>query len=176
MQRAGDFSETLNAQGRQIVIYDPSTTRLVNGVNVRDPFPGIAFRPRQLDPVALKLMQFYPLPNRAPDNVTGANNFRANYVSSAQTQTSIWRRWTTVLGDNDKLTGRYFFNGGPTRNSSVYPIRPPTHPRRRGQCQHYVYGSWTRTLNATLVNDLRFTYIRRSFHAISATGWAAITQ
>jgi hypothetical protein len=71
------------------------------------------------------------------------------------------------LSDNDRLTGRYFFNGGPTRNSSVYADPADT---RTGadNSQHYVYASWTRTINATLVNDLRFTYIRRSFHSISA--------
>ncbi len=54
LQRAGDFSETVNAQGRQIVIYDPSTTRLVNGVNVRDPFPGNRIPTDRLDPVAVE--------------------------------------------------------------------------------------------------------------------------
>lgn len=31
LQRLGDFSETVNSAGRQIAIYDPSTTRTVNG-------------------------------------------------------------------------------------------------------------------------------------------------
>src|SRR3954453_15368295 len=70
------------------------------------------------DPVALKLMPFYPLPNRAPDNITGANNFRDNYVASANANFYIVKV-DHSLTDNDKLTGRYFFNGGPTRNSSV---------------------------------------------------------
>ena len=166
LQRAGDFSETANAQGRQIVIYDPSTTRLVNGVNVRDPFPGNRIPTDRLDSVGLKLMQFYPLPNRNPDNITGANNFRANYVAASDANFYM-AKVDHSLSDNDKLTGRYFFNGGPTRNSSVFP--DPGADSRNGSDnrQQYVYGSWTRTLSATLVNDLRFTYIRRSFHAIS---------
>ena len=40
-QRAGDFSQTRDAQGRMIVIYDPlTTTRLANGSVMRDAFPG----------------------------------------------------------------------------------------------------------------------------------------
>ena len=167
LQRAGDFAETFNAQGRQILVYDPSTTRLVNGVNVRDPFPGNRIPAGQLDPVAAKLMQFYPLPNRTPDNITGANNFRSNYVASSNANFYM-AKVDHSLGDNNKLTGRYFFNGGPTRNSSVFA--DPGADSRTGadNQQQYVYGSWTRTLSATLVNDLRFTYIRRSFHSISA--------
>jgi hypothetical protein len=36
----GDFSNWVNASGQQIKIYDPATTRTVNGVLVRDAFPG----------------------------------------------------------------------------------------------------------------------------------------
>ncbi len=167
LQRAGDFSQTFNAQGRQIVIYDPATTRQANGANVRDPFPGNQIPAGRLDPVALKLVSLYPLPNRAPDNITGANNFRANYVASSNANFYM-AKVDHSLSDNDKLTGRYFFNGGPTRNSSVYA--DPAADSRTGadNSQHYVYGSWTRTISASTVNDLRFTYIRRSFHSISA--------
>src|SRR5678815_3772677 len=38
--RSGDFSGLVDAQGRQIVIYDPNSGRDVNGVYTRDPFPG----------------------------------------------------------------------------------------------------------------------------------------
>ncbi len=40
LERAGDFSQTRTADGRPITIYDPLTTRQVNGQFVRDPFPG----------------------------------------------------------------------------------------------------------------------------------------
>jgi hypothetical protein len=166
LQRTGDFSQTLNAQGRQIALYDPATTRVVNGVNVRDPFPDNRIPTAQLDPVALKLLQFYPLPNKAPDNITGANNFRANYVAASNANFYM-AKVDHSLSDNDKLTGRYFFNGGPTRNSSVYANAAADSRTGSDNSQHYVYGSWTRTLSASMVNDLRFTYIRRSFHSIS---------
>ena len=163
LQRAGDFSETLNAQGRQIVIYDPATTR----GQVRDPFPGNRIPQAQLDPVALKLMQFYPLPNRAPDTITGANNFRANYVAQASADFYM-AKVDHNFSDRDKVTGRYFFNGGPTRNSSNWPDPGADSKNGADNRQQYLYGSYTRTVGATLVNDLRFTYIRRIFHNMSA--------
>jgi hypothetical protein len=81
-ERAGDFSQALNAAGKQIPIYDPATTQTANGVSTRTQFPGNAIPTSRLDPVALNAMKFYPAPNRAPDNVSGANNFRGNYVSA----------------------------------------------------------------------------------------------
>ncbi len=163
VQRGGDFSETLNAQGRQIVIYDPATT----SGSVRNPYPGNRIPQAQLDPVALKLMTFYALPNRAPDGITGANNFRANYV--AQSSADFYMaKVDHNFSDRDKVTGRYFFNGGPTRNSSNWA--DPGADSRTGadNRQQYVYGSYIRTVSATLVNDVRFTYIRRIFHNLSA--------
>jgi hypothetical protein len=74
-QRGGDFSQTFNKDGSLAVIYNPFTTQLVNNQFVRSPFPGNRIPTNLLDPVALKLANFYPLPNRPGDAVTGANNF-----------------------------------------------------------------------------------------------------
>ena len=72
--RRGDFREALT--GRQVttdglgrpvfenVIYDPTTERVVNGVRYRDPYPNNIIPPEKLDPVALKVQEFIPLPNR----------------------------------------------------------------------------------------------------------------
>jgi hypothetical protein len=74
--RSGDFSQALTGRaltsqldplGRPIlenVIYDPATTRVVNGARVRDPFPGNIIQPSQLDPVALKLQALIPTATR----------------------------------------------------------------------------------------------------------------
>src|SRR5688572_12695794 len=71
LQRRGDFSQTFDARGALIVIYDPSTTAGTS----RTPFPGNVIPQNRLDPVALELMSIYPMPNRPPDNAGGANNF-----------------------------------------------------------------------------------------------------
>src|SRR5687767_6597926 len=67
LQRRGDFSQTLDARGNQVVIYDPATT---SGA-VRTPFSGNIIPQDRLDPVALRIAALYPLPNRPPDNVSG---------------------------------------------------------------------------------------------------------
>jgi len=60
--RAGDFSEVASP------IYDPFSVRSVNGVPMRDPFPGNIIPLSMQDPVARNIMTYYPQPNKAPPN------------------------------------------------------------------------------------------------------------
>src|SRR5439155_2652826 len=72
--RRGDFSEALTGRvlgtdplGRPIMenaIYDPRTTRVVNGQVVRDPFPGNIIPPELFDPVPLKSQNLIPKATR----------------------------------------------------------------------------------------------------------------
>ena len=52
LERQGDFSQSYNADGSLRVIYDPLTSRVVNNVIVRDPFPGNRIPADRLDPTA----------------------------------------------------------------------------------------------------------------------------
>lgn len=54
-ERAGDFSETLDQNGRLIVINDP--------LNNRQPFPGNRVPASRIDPAGQKLLSIFPLPN-----------------------------------------------------------------------------------------------------------------
>ena len=73
-QRQGDFSQTFNANGSQAVLYNPFSARTQGTSLVRDPFPGNRIPQPMIDPVALKLLPFYPQPNRA-GTLTGVQNF-----------------------------------------------------------------------------------------------------
>jgi len=75
LQRQGDFSQTFNQNGSLAVIYNPFSTQLVNGSYSRQPFAGNAIPTNMLDPVALKLLSYYPNPNVPGNGVTGANNY-----------------------------------------------------------------------------------------------------
>lgn len=73
-QRQGDFSDLLKL-GAQYQIYDPQTTKAAAGGRFsRDPIQGNIILTNRLDPVALKLINLYPLPNQAGTN-DGRNNF-----------------------------------------------------------------------------------------------------
>src|SRR5205085_2816353 len=81
LQRQGDFSQTFNTSGSLINIFDPATTTIANGRAIRTPFQGNVIPSSRIDPVALKLLNYFPKPNQEPINVAGANNFSATRVS-----------------------------------------------------------------------------------------------
>jgi hypothetical protein len=64
LERAGDFSQSRNASGQLIVIYDPLTTRPnASGTGfVRDPFPGNVIPLDRLNPIARAMLTDMPLP------------------------------------------------------------------------------------------------------------------
>jgi hypothetical protein len=59
--RRGDFSELLPLG---VQIYDPFTARLVNGVVVRDAFPGNIIPTDRLNPIARNVANLFPTPNQ----------------------------------------------------------------------------------------------------------------
>jgi len=157
LQRAGDFSQTLNAQGAVIPIYDPATTRVVGGRYVRDQFPGNRIPSSRFDPVALKLLPFYPAANKQPDSPTGANNYRAN-GAVALTRNNFTLKIDHNLGSRDRFTGRWMYNSDNSDRISVYP-HPAADPNNKNDYhQQLWFGSWTRVINPVVVNEFRFNY------------------
>ena len=105
-ERLGDFSNTFNPDGTPVQIYNPFTTRQVNGAFVRDIIPGAKIPASLLDPVALKVLNFYPKANRQGDPITGANN----WVGAAPLPTDSDQYTIRVdhsINDNQRLFGRW---------------------------------------------------------------------
>jgi hypothetical protein len=77
LQRRGDFSQTFDAQGRLVVIYDPLTTRPnPNGTGfIRDPFPGNVIPAERMSTVGRNLMGFFPAPDAGRGGVDGRDNY-----------------------------------------------------------------------------------------------------
>ncbi len=105
LERDGDFSATLDSSGSLIRIFDPATTRpdaARAGRFTRDQFPSNRVPSARFDPIALKVMQFFPLPNRGSRIQNLAlNNSRRN---------DTWR----VFMRFDQTVGRHrlFFSHG----------------------------------------------------------------
>lgn len=80
MERGGDFSQSTNQAGALMRIFDPLSTRIdpATGQRVRDPFAGNLLPLTRLDPVALKILSYYPTATR---NVSDGV---ANFDSTAQ--------------------------------------------------------------------------------------------
>ncbi|MFB3828339.1 MAG: carboxypeptidase regulatory-like domain-containing protein [Bryobacteraceae bacterium] len=165
LERRGDFTQTYTARGLSI-IYDPFTGRREDNQTVRDPFPGNVVPSSRFDPVGKNLVPFFPAPNRAPDDRTGANNFRANDVNALTRNNyaiKVDHNWTSA----NKFTIRYLYNSDISKRNSVYPEPAADTNNQNDYHQQYWYGSWTRIVTPNAINEMRFTYGRRFAHTFS---------
>lgn len=120
LQRQGDFSQTRAANGQIITIYNPFSTRSVNNVFVRDAFAGNRIPLNLQDPVARRIMEYYPLPNVAGNPVTGQNNFAAQgtgIVNSDGYDVKIDHNFSQNQRAFARFSRRTFTNEG----ASVFP-------------------------------------------------------
>ena len=123
--RAGDFSNARNTNGSLQIIYDPQTGN-PDGSG-RTPFSGNIIPGNRINPVAAKLLAYYPLPNSGG---TGAGNLTNNYFREERRTTDrdnydvkvnfnrtpahqIWGKFSMLDAVVDDLT--YYL--GPETNS-----------------------------------------------------------
>ncbi len=103
LERAGDFSQTLNSAGNKVTIFDPLTYDAQR--NARSPFPGNRIPPARFDPVAAYMMDLWPLPNRPGDPKTGANNY-AGVTDSEARNNDFTARLDQNFGSNHRVYAR----------------------------------------------------------------------
>lgn len=101
-EKRGDFSALL-AIGANYTIYDPATvTPQTGGRFLRTPFPNNIIPTSRLDPMAQKIVAYYPAPN-VTGTVDGTNNYsdpqprRIDYHSNTM-------RFDHVVNDNNRLS------------------------------------------------------------------------
>ncbi|MGH9846829.1 MAG: carboxypeptidase regulatory-like domain-containing protein, partial [Blastocatellia bacterium] len=108
--RRGDFSQLRTTDGRQIAIYDPVTTVRQGSGYVRQAFQNNLIPSGRIDPVAARIMGYYPLPNRPGDAVTGINNFAASGVNITEND-SLDVKVDQNLSDRQRFFARYSRRG-----------------------------------------------------------------
>lgn len=166
LQRTGNFSQTFAANGTVIPIFDPLTTRVEGGRNVRTQFPGNIIPTGRLDPVGRALMPFYPDPNRAPDNITGANNFRTNYTERL-TRDAFLAKGDHSISDKDRISLRYMYNSDDLDYTTVMTDIAAENRVPAKRHQHFFYGTYTRVFTPSVINEFRFNYGNRINHTVS---------
>lgn len=156
--RRGDFSDLRNSSGQLVRIYDPTTT----SGRTRTAFENNRIPAGQLDPVAVTVLNFYPLPNRQ-GTITNANNYIGN-SSNRLKRDIIVGRLDHQLRPTDLLTARYYINNSETNNSGTYRI-PESDPlaNSTGVRVQTLLIANTHVIGSSSINDLRFTYLRRKF-------------
>ncbi len=146
LERRGDFSQTLDVNGRLIPITDPTT---------RAPFPGNAVPASRINLNGQAILNIFPLPNLLDRGITRGNY---NFQFQESTQAPRWQHlfradWKPTNNDSFAFRGSLWYadqlgyavaaggsNWGLTR-------------------QHYTYTdngavmTWTRILSPSLVNE-----------------------
>lgn len=161
-QRAGDFSQTRDAQGRLIQLYDPATTRR-NPANtaqfIRDPFAGNLIPRDRWNPVAVRLLDYLPLPNATGNAVTGAGNYVTNAVNLIRKDTfSV--RLDHILNEAQRLAGRYNYDRTPLTRPNVYGnLASPTFGPQIFTRQNFGL-DYTVTFGPAMVGNFLFSFTR----------------
>ncbi len=102
LERSGNFSQS---NGGTVAIYDPNTTSVDASGNItRQPFTGNTIPASRIDPVAAKILSYYPNPNGLFQG--GAYNYQVTASSYDQVQQGLIRI-DQNFGDNDKFFARY---------------------------------------------------------------------
>ncbi|MEO6724937.1 MAG: carboxypeptidase-like regulatory domain-containing protein [Blastocatellia bacterium] len=163
LERRGDFSNTRDGNGKLITIYDPATTRPnPNGSGfVRDPFPNNIIPQNRLDALSLRILQYLPLPNVAPNNAfTNANNYLSLIgFPTDQFQTSL--RIDHNIGEKDKIFGRYTGTKNTRMNRAWNNGDADTDARNDQRNNFNLILSHTHIFSNTLINELRVNGTRQ---------------
>ena len=132
LQRQGDFSQTRNAAGQVMTIYNPFDTFVnAQGNLERRPFPGNVIPSQMLDPIALRALAYFPLPNTASTSITETNNWFAQGISqSVNRQMSI--KMDHNFSDRNRVTGRYSYGPYTTTPPNLFGELAPAFPLNNG--------------------------------------------
>lgn len=133
-------------------IFDPSTTKVVNGTECRTAFPGNVIPPGSMSAAASKLLSYFPAPSN-PNAVF--NNFQFS-SSSPLTNTTYTVRIDASITDKQKIWSSYS-----TRDNNLitgtpqilpYPIDPNTW--KQDFDTHFWRLGWDYTIAPTVLNHL----------------------
>ncbi len=161
LQRDGDFSESRLNNGNLQQVFDPFTNPRIQFANNRIP-------QARMDPVGAALTSFYPLPNRPPSNLQGANNFVAN-ATNALNITTTTAKFDHNFSERDRISHRLVIHDFPTFSTSVFPTAAAD-PNANFQDRR-AYSFLTEHIHQftpSLINDLRANFQPRFFHFQSA--------
>ena len=164
-QRQGDFSQTLAQNGQQIRIFDPFTTRAnPAGGFIRDQFANNVIPASRMDPVALNVLKFFPLPNQAGNAVTGAQNYFATGTAELNVD-NVDGRIDHQLSDRQKMFMRYSYRKTFSAPAIFFPAEIAIAEGRVNE-QNLAHNSvidYTRTLSNSTLFSARLGFARTLF-------------
>jgi hypothetical protein len=177
LERAGDFSQTFDAQGRLIHIRDPRTEQTCHPVNGGPGcFPGNKIPAALINPGHMQAMlNLMPLPEYDPRTTSGNYNYDTEEVTNIPKLNNIVRiDWRPTSSDSFYFTFKDWWQ-------DQQGTRVPSGPSNwQWFLAHYTNtdrgfsGNYTRILNPTTVWDTDFGTRRQTevFFPLSEAEWA----
>ncbi len=105
LERGGDFSQSIGAQG-PVTIFDPLTG---------SPFPGNVIPTNRLNPTSLGLLKYYPTPN--------APGYKQNYqapITTISNSDNINSRLNQTISKKDRLSGGIGYMGSNSTTPNIF--------------------------------------------------------
>lgn len=159
-QKAGDFSRTLDSQGRLIMIYDFLTTRPdpnSPGKFIRDPFPGNRIPDNRIHPISKNVIGYWPAPNRPGEGLANQRNYfvSGKFVDPADI-------WFARIDHQINAKHRVFGRTGGQQNDSFSTLAEKAFPAKTISSNPARTGliSLTSTFTPNLLGEFRISYTR----------------
>jgi carboxypeptidase family protein len=162
LEKAGDFSQTMDANGRVIQIFDPYNVSSASGAPLRAAFPGNVIPSSRFNPVAAAAIKFYPDPNQPGLPFTRLSNY---FFSGSRSSNGFQQ--TSKIDHNFDEKQRISFRASLVRQNSK-------NPNTWGEGNWMsANGNWnttntnnpsvdyTRTISPTLVLSMRWGWARQ---------------
>jgi carboxypeptidase family protein/TonB-dependent receptor-like protein len=180
-QRRGDFSQTFNAAGNLIPIYDPLTTcgqfgnpacaldASGNPIITRQQFPGNIIPQGRLDPVALNILSHYPTPNAA-GTIAGSGNFTALAHSTANRNNVQYFRVDHQFNEKNHLNVMWARDYLLLTPCGSFCAQEQSMVADITASRYWINGktfiaALDTVVKTSVVNDFRFAYVGNSFHS-----------
>ncbi|MBI4907443.1 MAG: carboxypeptidase regulatory-like domain-containing protein [Acidobacteria bacterium] len=157
LERAGNFSQSVDLNNRLIVVNDPNT---------RTPFPGNIVPANRLDASGVALLKVFPSPNFS-DRAISANRY--NYVF--QNANSNPSRTDTLklnynVNSNNLFTGNFTHSSFTTEGPNATTRQDNWHQvSQKSVNEGWAFiGRYQKIVNPTLINELNASYVDRPWN------------
>lgn len=165
LQRAGDFSQTFNAAGQLMTVYNPfDTFTNASGAIERRPFAGNKIPTNLMDPIALKALSFVPQPNQTGTQFTNTLNWFNNGINSSNGhQMNV--KMDHNFSERTRASGRYSHVRSNGTNPNLFGDNNPAYwtGGPNATRTHAMVAEINHTFSPTMLMTARYGYTYSDF-------------
>ncbi len=167
LERSGNFSQTFNNAGRQILIYDPaSLSANPNGTGyIRQPFAGNIIPTSRFDRVGSQIVSYYGNPNFPGAAFTNANNYRV-FDSGGRDYNQYMIKLDHHINEKNTLSGKFFLQNLDQKRPIVFDNAFNPGDNNQHAPNRNVTLSDTHIFTPNVLNEFRFG-LNRHINAFS---------